>query len=398
MRILTFTSLFPNGFQRDLGVFIYQRTLHLAQIAGNEVVVVAPVPYFPSWLRIRRWETYSRVPRNELIGGLRVSHPRYPLLPGIFMPLHGWLMFLGCLNHVRKLHCQTRFDCIDAHYVYPDGFAAVLLGRALGIPTFVSARGTDINVFPQFRSIRPMIRWTLRCAAGLIAVSEAMTEHMLALDANEGKIRVIPNGADVKRFHPMDRSEARKRLGIPEEGQILVAVGALRAVKRHELLIHAVGRLVRKNPTLRLYVVGEGPLRSELEAQVEKTGLTGRVFLVGGRPNEELSLWFNAADLTCLASASEGCPNVLVESIACGTPVVATKAGGIPEVVSSPELGRLVDGNPESLGEGIAAALGQSWDRTLLVRHAQQRDWLLVAQEVQEFMRSQMEGASYRAK
>jgi teichuronic acid biosynthesis glycosyltransferase TuaC len=398
MKILTFTSLFPNDFKRDLGVFIYQRTMHLAQMANNEVVVVAPVPYFPSWMRIQRWVTYSRVPRNELRGGLRVSHPRYPLLPGILMPLHGWLMFLGCLNHVRKLHRQTRFDCIDAHYVYPDGFAAVLLGRALGIPSFVSARGTDINIFPKFRSIRPMIRWTLQRAAGVIAVSGAMTKLLLALDANEEKIRVIPNGVDVRRFYPVERSEARKRLGIPEEGHILVAVGALKAVKRHELLIHAVGRLVKKNPTLRLYVIGEGPLRSELEAQVEKMGLTGRVFLVGARPNEELGLWFNAADMTCLASITEGCPNVLMESIACGTPVVATKVGGIPEVVSAPELGILVDGNPESVAEGIVASLGKSWDRTLLVRHAEQRDWFLVAHEVQEFMQSQLEGAGNRPK
>lgn len=393
MKILTFTSLFPNGVQRELGVFVYQRTVHLAQLPGNEVEVVAPVPYFPSWIKIRRWNTYGQVPRNEIIGGLRSSHPRYPLLPGILMPLHGWLMFLGCLNHVRKLHRQSRFDCIDAHYVYPDGFAAVLLGHVLGIPTFVSARGTDINVFPEFGIIRPMIRWTLRRAAGLIAVSAALARRMLALAALEGRIRVIPNGVDARCFHPMDRNEARRRLGIPEQGQILVSVGSLKAVKRHELLMQAVRKISQRDPTLRLYVVGEGPLHSELEAQIEKLGLTGRVFLVGGRPNDELCLWFNAADVSCLASATEGWPNVLMESIACGTPVVATKVGGIPEIVGLPELGRLVDGDPGSLAEGIATALGQSWDRTLLVQHARQRDWALVAQEVYEFMRSQLEGS-----
>jgi teichuronic acid biosynthesis glycosyltransferase TuaC len=398
MKILTFTSLFPNGLQRELGVFIYQRTMHLAQLPSNEVEVVAPVPYFPSWMRVRHWDAYGQVPRDEIIGGLRSSHPRYPLLPGIFMPLHGWLMFLGCLNQVRKLHRHTRFDCIDAHYVYPDGFAAVLLGDALGIPTFVSTRGTDINVFPEFRIIRPMIRWTLRRAAGLIAVSTAMSKRIQSLETVEGKIRVIPNGVDLRRFHPMDRNEARKRLGIPEEGQILVSVGSLKAVKRHELLIRAVRRVSERYPKLRLYIVGEGPLYSELEGQVEKMGLAGRVFLVGGRPYDELCLWFNGADVSCLASASEGCPNVLMESIACGTPVVATKVGGIPEVVSLPELGRLVDGNPESLAEGIGTALGRSWDRALLVQHAEQRDWARVAQEVQEFMRSQLEGAGHRAK
>jgi teichuronic acid biosynthesis glycosyltransferase TuaC len=391
MKILTFTSLFPNGVQRELGVFIYQRTVHLAQLPSNEVEVVAPVPYFPSWMRVRPWDAYGQVPRDEITGGLRSSHPRYPLLPGIFMPLHGWLMFLGCLNHVRKLHRQSGFDCIDAHYVYPDGFAAVLLGDALGIPTFVSARGTDINVFPEFWIIRPMIRWTLRRAAGLIAVSEAMSKRILALEAVEGKIRVIPNGVDLRRFHPTDRNEARKRLGISEEGQILVSVGSLKAVKRHELLIRAVRRVSERYPKLRLYIVGKGPLHSQLEVQVEEMGLAGRVFLVGDRPHDELCLWFNAADVSCLASASEGCPNVLMESMACGTPVVATKVGGIPEIVRLPELGRLVNGDPESLAGGIVTALGQNWDRNLLAEHAQQRDWVLVAKEADEFMRSRLE-------
>src|SRR5208337_475150 len=148
---------FPNRARPDFGAFIYQRAAQLAARQGNHLHVVAPIPYFPSWLRTKRWSTFSDVPAEETVGTLAVTHPRYPLLPMV-MPLHGLLIFLGCLPAVRRLHQKIGFDCIDAHYVYPDGFAAVLLGKALRIPVVVSARGTDINVFPNFHTIRPQIR------------------------------------------------------------------------------------------------------------------------------------------------------------------------------------------------------------------------------------------------
>src|SRR5208282_6700680 len=170
MKILTFTSLFPNRTKPDFGAFIYQRVAHLAARPGNLLRVLAPIPYFPTWLRVKRWSTFSGIPAEETVGTLSVSHTRYPLLPWV-MPLHGWLMFLGSLSAARRLHQKFPFDCIDAHYMYPDGFAAVLLGKALGIPVVVSARGTDINVFPNFPTIRPQIRWALLQSSGIIAVS-----------------------------------------------------------------------------------------------------------------------------------------------------------------------------------------------------------------------------------
>jgi teichuronic acid biosynthesis glycosyltransferase TuaC len=162
-------------------------------------------------------------------------------------------------------------------------------------------------------------------------------------------------------------------------------------VKRHDLLIQGFAQASQQSPGLRLYIVGDGPLLPGLEAQVNTMALRERIFLVGGRPNDELCLWFNAADVSCLASVNEGWPNVLMESIACGTPVVATNVGGIPEIVNSPELGRLVDGDPMAFSEGILAALNQEWNRALLARHVQQRDWTSVAQQVQKFMTSKLD-------
>lgn len=393
MKVLTFTSLFPNAVQPVLGVFVYQRVVHFARRPGNFVDVVAPVPYSPRWLRWGKWQKYGQVPRQEAMGELTVVHPRYPLLPKVAMPFHGLLMFLGCLRSVLQLRKANRFDCFDAHFIYPDGFAAVLLGKLLRVPVICSARGTDINLYPAFSLIRPMIRWTLREAAGLIAVSRSLKDTMVRLGAPAGKVQVIGNGVDAVRFEPLDRTAARRRLGLPESGPLLVSVAALLPHKGHQLLISALAEVVPQHPGLKLYIIGEGNFRPELERLIRDRQLAGRVFLVGIRPNEELKLWYNAADMSCLGSSREGWPNVLLESIACGTPVVATRVGGVPEVLVSPELGIMVEPNTRSVVEGLELALQKQWNRTALVEYAQARTWEVVASEVEEFFAARLRQA-----
>jgi teichuronic acid biosynthesis glycosyltransferase TuaC len=388
MKILTFTSLFPNAVQRDFGVFVYQRVAALANRPGNSVHVMAPVPYFPSWIPAKRWRKFSAVPKRESVGSLEVSHPRYPLLPGI-MPLHGLLMYFGCLFEARRLHRKHHFDCIDGHYIYPDGFAAVLLGKALGIPVFLSARGTDINVFPTFRLIRPLIVWSLQRAMGIVTVSAALKETMTTLGVESRKIQVIGNGVDPRRFHSLDQKTARRELRIPNEFRVIISVGSLIPAKSHELVISAVARLRSKGgPRTRLYLIGDGPQRARLTALVSELHLNDEVFLVGKQPNESLKQWFSAGDVSCLASLREGMPNVVLESLACGTPVVATRVGGVPEVLVSERLGILVEPTLDSLAGGLEAALVRLWDREFIARHAQTRTWDTVAEEVEKYFSS----------
>lgn len=388
MKILTFTSLFPNQKRPDFGVFVFQRVSHVASRPGNLVQVVTPIPYFPSWIPSKRWGTYSQLPRQERIGNLDVYHPRYPFLPGVLTPLHGLLMFLGSLFLVRRLHRQFHFDCIDAHYIYPDGFAAVLLGKMLGLPVILSARGTDINVFPSFWTIRPMIAWSLRSAAGIIAVAAALKCAIVHLGIPSDRVCVIPNGVDLERFHPYEQSEARRTLGLLPEGKIIISVGSLAEVKNHKMLIFAFVKVSKALPQLKLYIVGEGPLRPALEDQIRELRLQEKVSLVGARPNDELALWFSAADVSCLVSFREGWPNVLMESIACGTPVVATAVGGVPEILCSPKLGVLSEQNSESLTAALQFALTKEWDRNTLILHAKTRAWSHVAEEVEQYLSS----------
>jgi teichuronic acid biosynthesis glycosyltransferase TuaC len=321
---------------------------------------------------------------------MTVFHPRYLLIPKISMPLHGLLMFCGSYGLVRKLQRKNQFAAIDAHYVYPDGFAAILLGRRLRLPVVISARGTDMNLFPRFKLIRPMIRWTLRRVAGGIGVCTPLREAMVEMGLPLKHSTVIGNGIDLERFQPIERGEARRLLGLPAAATVLLAVGALIPRKGFHLLIPTFARIVKEKPNSYLYIIGEGNQRAELETLSKKLGVSDRVCLVGVQPNEELNKWYSSADVSCLVSSREGWPNVLLESLACGTPVVATTVWGVPEVITSPKLGVLVEQNLESITQGLNSALGQQWDRRALIEHARSRTWDVVAKELEHYFFSRL--------
>ena len=386
MRILTFTSLFPNKAEPQLGIFIFQRVLHFSRRSGNHVEVIAPVPYFPGWLRWGKRHARVDVPSREQLQNLTVHHPRYLLLPKVSMPLHWILMWLGSFIKAMQLHKKEKFDCIDAHFIYPDGTAAVLLGKVLGLPVVVSARGTDINLFPRFRVIRPLIRWTLRKASGVIAVSASLKQVMLEMGLPSDSVRVIGNGIDPARFRPVDAKRAREHLKMPGSGPVVVSVGSLIPRKGFQFLIPAFAEIAPRFPGARLYIIGEGSFRSELEQLARKMNIEDRVSLVGNQPNQDLYLWFGAADVSCLVSSREGWPNVLQESLACGTPVVATRLWGAPEVITSPELGLLVEQNERAIASALDIALSKRWDRAAITKHAHNRTWEVVAGEVEGYL------------
>ena len=225
MKVLVFTSLYPNNVWPNHGVFIKERMSQFAKLDGCEVKVVAPVPYFPAIKLNWRWR-FSQVARRELRNGIEVYHPRYFLTPKIGMALYGWMMFLSVLPAVRRIQKDFDFDLIDAHYVYPDGFAAVLFGWIFKKPVVVSARGSDINLFKTFPLIRKLLQYVLRKAARVVAVSKALKEAMVQLGIPEEKISGIPNGVDPEKFYPVPKEQARKELGLPNRRTVL-SVGNL---------------------------------------------------------------------------------------------------------------------------------------------------------------------------
>lgn len=390
MRILTFTSLFPNSLAPNYSIFLLRRISQFAK-RGNEVDVIAPLPYVPGLLgRISKGRIAS-LPANEMVGGLQVYHPRYLLFPKISMPLHGFLMNLGCCRLARQLHRRKPYDCIDAHYVFPDGVAAVLIGKSLGIPVTLTARGSDIHTFTQFATIRPQIRWALRNANGRAAVSSSLAKIMDALEPSIAKTNVIGNGVDTQRFFAEDRRSARNRLGLDQKEEIVVSVAALRKVKGSDLLLRAAALLRKSGRRCRVLFVGAGPELASLQRLARQLDCADLVAFVGPVNNDELRYYYNAADVSCIPSRNEGWPNVLLEALACGTPVVATRVGASPEILADADLGIVVDPTPESICDGLRQALDRTWNRDQLVCYAATETWENVAAAMEGFLRNSIQ-------
>jgi glycosyltransferase involved in cell wall biosynthesis len=388
VRILTLTSLFPNALNANFGIFIFQRTSHLAKLEGNSVEVVAPVPYAPKFLQRTGRGSVAAIPATEVIGDLQVHHPRYPLVPKVSMPLHGLLMYAGCMACVKRLHQQHRFDCIDAHYVFPDGLAAVLIGRSLGVPVVVTARGSDIHTFRGFATIRPQIRWVLRNAAAVVAVSDSLATMMRELEPALHDVHIIGNGVDGQRFFREDRLAARAKLGLDPHDKVVVSVAALKHVKGPDLLVRAASLLKENFAQCKVLFVGAGPELDTLQRLAKQLDCADVCRFLGPVPNEQLRTYFSAADVSCLASREEGWPNVILESLACGTPVVATRVGAAPQLLANSELGIIVDPTPDAICAGLSQALEQRWNPQSISAYAEGHTWENVAASVDAVLRA----------
>ena len=388
MRVLTFTSLYPNNVWPNHGVFIKERMTFFADLDGVEVKVVAPVPYFPDIRLGSRWR-YSQVTSYQLIEGLEVYHPQYFMTPKVGMSFYGLTMFWSVLPVVKTLQKKFNFDIIDAHYAYPDGYAATLLGDYFKKPVVVSARGSDINLYGEFLIIRKFLRRTLLKANRVVAVCQALKKGIVRLGVPEEKVSVIPNGVDRCKFCPVPKEEARRRLKLPDK-KIILSAGHLTPNKGFDYLIKAL-KILRTDfdqKGIYLVIVGEGEFRKELEKKISFLNLGEHVRLAGAIPHEEMRDWYSAADLFCLASGQEGWPNVILESLACGTPVVATSAGGIPEIISSNGVGILAERTEEDIARKISIALKQSWNREEIVKFAEKHTWNQVALQVYDVFKS----------
>ncbi len=373
LTLLTFSTLYPNDQQPNHGIFVENRLRHL--VASGDVLasVVAPVPWFPSGAPMfGSWAAYARAAQREMRHGLDVYHPRYPVIPKLGMSVAPWLLYRATLPLLRRLRATPgRPAAIDAHYVYPDGVAATWLGRRLGLPVVITARGTDVSLIPRHAIPRRLIQCAIRDAAALIAVSEALKQALVGLGAPADKVTVLRNGVETALFRPPDdRRGLRAALGLT--GPTLISVGLLIERKGHHRVIEAMPGL----PGYTLLIVGEGPERARLAAMIDRLGLADRVRLLGARPHAELPALYGAADALVLASSREGWANVLLEAMACGTPVIASNIWGNPEVVRSRAAG-LITG--ENTAAGIVAAARRLFadlpDRAATRAYAEQFSW-----------------------
>jgi len=352
IRILLFSSLFPSAVRPIHGIFVETRLRELVKTGQVQAKVVAPVPWFPlKGERFGDYGLFAATPKYEQRNGLDVYHPRYFLPPKVGMNLAPHTMAMAALPLIKQLiQNGFDFDLIDAHYYYPDGVAAGIIARKLGKPFVVTARGTDLNLIPEYAYPRKLILQTAAAAGASIGVCQALMDSLQALGADPARLHTLRNGVDLQRFVPEPRAGARQKLGLPPDAKLLLSVGHLVERKGHHIAIAAMPLLPAD---VRLLIAGGGPERAALERQAQTLGVASRVQFIGVVPQTDLKWWYSAADALALCSSREGWANVLLEAMACGTPVIATNIWGTPEVVSTPSAGVLM---AERSGQALADA------------------------------------------
>ena len=372
MHILTFSTLYPSAARPQHGIFVETRLRKLVESGHVRARVVAPCPWFPfASPRFGQYAAFARTPRSEVRHGIEIDHPRYPLPPRIGMNVAPLVLYSAILPFLRRqLREGQQFDLIDAHYFYPDGVAAVLLGRALGRPVVVTARGSDLNLIAGYAGPRRWMRWAAQRADGLIAVSNGLKQRLVELGVGVERVTVLRNGVDLALFRPGDRAAARQALGLTRP--TLLAVGTLVALKRHHLMIEALTRL----PAVEFVIVGEGPEAAAIGKLAGERRVAERVRMLGRVPQDRLPAIYSAADALLLVSRHEGWPNVLLESMACGTPVVVSDLPGITDIVGAAEAGRVVaDATPDRIADAVSALLAAPPSRADTRRYAERFDW-----------------------
>jgi glycosyltransferase involved in cell wall biosynthesis len=350
MRILTLTNLYPNPFQPLRAHFNRRQIRALA--LRHEVRIISPIAWTDELKA--RWRGASPLPRGRqlVFDGIPVEHPRYFYPPKMLRGWYGHFFRWSVKPAFQRALASFRPEVIFAPWAYPDAWAALRLGKQAGLPVVVKLHGSDLL---QLRDCPGRERGTvevLREANGIMAVSRDLAQEAIARGADPSRVRVVYCGLDHTLFKPGDRAEARSRLSLPQDLTSFLFVGNLVSVKGLDVLLEACALLA---PTMRFQcnIIGQGPLQGTLEAQAARLGLTDRIRFVGPRPNVELPDWYRAANLFILPSRSEGVPSVLLEAISCGTPFVASRVGGIPEIAHFGS-GRLVPAeSPPALAGAI---------------------------------------------
>ncbi len=375
MRVLIVTRLFPNATDPFFSPFNRQQFAALAKRC--DVSVLASIPWFPGARLFARWSAAGRlvdVPREERIEGLPVVHPRYLHVPRLGTNAAGALYAASLAREVLRRRGQH--DVVLGSWAFPDGVGAVALAKLLGVPAVVKVHGSDMNVLAEMPAVARNLRWALPRARRVVAVSRPLGDVVASFGVPRDRIDIVPNGVDAELFRPRDRTGARAELGHAGDARRwLVYVGRLREDKGVLDLLEAFSLLARRRTDVRLAIVGDGEARAACD-RAAAGWLGDRILVAGPRPLEEVPRWLAASDALVLPSWAEGTPNVVLEALACGRRVVATRVGGTPDLIAGPELGELVPARaPAVLAEALGRAVDTPYDPSAVARAGARGGW-----------------------
>jgi glycosyltransferase involved in cell wall biosynthesis len=367
-KVLVLTSHHPSRRQPARAVYGYYTYRALSRYCD--------IRFLSPWA----WWTRARFPRDlvhpprERWDDLDIDYPPYWSIPGA-TALHAVAMYASLLRRVDALHRAFPFEVMLTAWAYPDGTAAALLADRLRVPLIATVLGSDINELPRIRSLGFQIVRGLRRAERVVSVSEALRDEVEKLGIARDKLVVQHNGVDGEVFAIRDKRAARAELGLSEDRPLVGYVGNLAHEKGPDVLVAAMAKV----PGADLAIIGAGAIQPALEDQARALGVADRVRFLGRKVHDEIPRWINAFDVFCLPSRREGCPNVVLEALASGRPVVASRVGGVPELLRK-DNGLLVPPDrPAELGAALESALSRAWDPDALRATVPSLSWDAVA-------------------
>ncbi|MGE0581081.1 MAG: glycosyltransferase [Steroidobacteraceae bacterium] len=389
LNIASVCRTLPTPVTPGAGVFVHRRLAAMAE--ASDIRILQPVPCLPP---LRRLPSWARRPSRE-IHGLTVHHAAMFYLPGLFKSLDGRWLERSILPRLRGWHRQRPIDVIDAHFGYPDGVGCVRAARRLGLPVFVTIRGFEAERV-ELAGVGRQLVGALSVANGCISVSHSLRNKMIEHGVPAGRIVVIPNAIDRGIFRPGDKLAARQALSVPAGDALIVSVGHLVSLKRHDVVLRAIARLRSRGRVVRLAIIGGADYEPECPAALQRLAsqldIAGHVRFVGAVEPAAVADWLRAADLFALGTRREGCCNAILEALATGTPVVTTPVGDNPHFVRDGENGALVPvGDDEAMAQAMELALERNWDRGMISTRLDVGDWPSVGRAVLDYFRACMQ-------
>lgn len=351
MKVLFISNLYPNSKEPNKAAFNRQKVEALSKYC--QIVVVAPIFWFPL-------KSLRAIQREEEISGIKIFHPRVFYIPKFFRFLYGWFYYLSIKPFIDGLIKEYSFDAIFASWLYPDAWAAVKLAKIYNKPVISEALGTDINVYTKYFLRRILIRQTLKGSDYIIAPSQALREKIVKLGITQDKVKLVYVGVNHQLFFPQDKDYSRDKLGLIREGKIVLFIGNLVKIKGIDYLVKALA--LANNENWQLLIIGQGPLDKVIRKIIKQYGLDKRVSLLGQVSHNQIPLWLNAADLLCLPSLNEGLPNVILEAMAVGKPVIASNVGGVKEIIDDNSGVLVPPGDSHRLALEIEKVIYKFWD------------------------------------
>ena len=393
MKILFLSSIFPHTTAPVRGTFNLEICRALAE--EHEVKIVAP----RSWTEVIRSifsKQQTEADSETQNHNIEVTYPTYFYLPKFLRHMYGWFMWISVRRHLNKVIQEFSPEVIVSYWAHPDGEVGLRAANLACIPAAVIVGGSDVLVVTESPSRRPLIQKVLRESAAVFTVSEGLRQKVISLGTNSHQVHTVYQGTDVNTFTQGSQTVARQNLKLDLNRKMLVWVGRMVPIKGLDILINACSQLKNQGHDFQLNLVGDGPLRDELQRDVTQRGLTDVVHFAGSVKHSELADWYRSADATVMSSWSEGLPNVLRESLACGTPFVSTNVGSIEEIADEKYSQLVPPGNATQLATAIKNIF--TGDFSQAAKQYQPESWNQAAANLYEILESlHHENVSYQS-